>query len=388
MQQRDDMTFSMQEHERRLRELRERMEERRVDVAVITDPANLCYLTEYQTTGYSYFQALVVPMEKEPYMITRRLEETNVPARTWVEITRPYSDTGNAIETLNQSLKEFGLHRQCIGYERNSYFFPAYQQDRMRSDLLGTRLADIFGIVEEGRLVKSEEEIAVMRRAAHATEAGMAAGLEAVAVGVNENEIAAETSAAMFRAGGEYPAVMPYIASGPRAMIGHATWEGREVQRNEIVFLEVGGCFRRYHTAMMRTAYIGEPDESLRQAESVVKDALNTLTGKIRPGMTAGEIDVLAREILHDNTVGGYLITRAGYSIGIGFPPSWDEGYMLSLKAGNNTPLRENMTLHLLPWMYGIDDHHVIGLSDTLRVTADGCESLFDNTAAQLTIKA
>jgi Xaa-Pro dipeptidase len=387
MQQRNDMTFSMQEHERRLRELRERMEERRVDVAIITDPANLCYLTEYQTTGYSYFQALVVPLEKEPYMVTRRLEETNVPARTWVAITRPYSDTGDAIEALYQSLKEFGLHRQCLGYERNSYFFPAYQQDRMRSGLLETCFADIFGIVEEGRLVKSDEEIAVMRRAAQATEAGMAAGLEAVAAGVNENEVAAETSAAMFRAGGEYPAVMPYIASGPRALIGHATWEGREVQRDEVVFLEVGGCYRRYHTAMMRTAYVGEPDDTLLQAESVVKEALETLMGRIRPGMTAGEIDVLARELLNDNSVGGYLITRAGYSIGIGFAPSWDEGYMLSLKAGNNTPLRENMTLHLLPWMYGIDDRHVIGLSETLRVTADGCESLFDNTAAQLTIK-
>lgn len=138
---------------------------------------------------------------------------------------------------------------------------------------------------------------------------------------------------------------------------------------------------------MMRTAYTGEPDETLLQAESVVKEARVALMGKIRPGMTAGEVDVLAREILHNNTVGGYLITRAGYSIGIGFPPSWDEGYMLSLKAGNNTPLRENMTLHLLPWMYGIEDRHVIGLSETLRVTADGCESLFDNTPAALTIK-
>ena len=78
------------------------------------------------------------------------------------------------------------------------------------------RCMDCFGIVEEGRVRKSPVEIEVMGRAARATEAGMRAGLDAVAPGVTENEIAAAISAAMFRAGGELPAVMPYVTSGPR----------------------------------------------------------------------------------------------------------------------------------------------------------------------------
>jgi Xaa-Pro dipeptidase len=387
MRHRDDMTFSMEEHARRLHELRSRMAERHVDVAVITDPENLAYLTEYQTTGYSYFQCLAVPLDDEPFMITRRLEESNVHARTWVELTRPYSDTGDAIETLWHALREFGLDEKVIGYERNSYFFPAYQQDRMRAAFLDTRLVDIFGIVEEGRVVKSEAEIAVMRKAAHATEEGMRAGLAATAEGVSENEIAAEICAAMFRAGGEYPAVLPYVASGPRALIGHSTWEGRTVGRDEVVFLEVGGCFRRYHTAMMRTVYIGEPPEVMQHAETVVRECRGALLEAIRPGMTSGEVDHLAQHIIHDNTVGGQLITRAGYSIGVAFPPSWDEGYILSLKAGENTPLRENMTLHLLPWMYGIEGQHLLGLSETIRVTEDGCESFFSGPPAELALR-
>jgi Xaa-Pro dipeptidase len=372
------MTFPMEEHERRLSELRERMAERHLDVVVITDPENLTYLTEYQTTGYSYFQCLVVPLEDEPFMITRRLEESNVHARTWVEITRPYSDTGDAIETLWHALKEFNLDHKVIGYERNSYFFPAYQQDRMRATFLDTRLVDCFGIVEEGRITKSDYEIEVMRKAAKATEAGMRAGVDAVAEGVSENSIAAAIHAAMFEAGGEYPAVVPYVTSGPRCLIGHATWEGRTVGSDECVFLEVGGCYRRYHTAMMRTVFVGEPPEALRHAETVVLEARNTLMEQIRPGMTAGEVDQLAQRIIHDNTVGGYLITRAGYSIGIAFPPSWDEGYILSLKSGENIPLMENMTIHILPWMYGIEGERLIGISETLRVIEDGCESFFD----------
>ena len=133
MRNRDDMTFSMEEYERRLRELRERMQERRLDAVIISDPENLMYLTDYQTTGYSFFQALIVPLDKEPVMITRQMEESNVHARTWVELTRPYSDTGDAVQMLYTALREFGFSDKCVGYERNSYYFPAYQQDRIHT---------------------------------------------------------------------------------------------------------------------------------------------------------------------------------------------------------------------------------------------------------------
>jgi len=64
----------------------------------------------------------VVPLEDEPFMITRALEESNVFARTWVEQSRPYPDTGDAIQMLLDALREFRLDDKRIGYERNSYF--------------------------------------------------------------------------------------------------------------------------------------------------------------------------------------------------------------------------------------------------------------------------
>ncbi|AKH70888.1 Creatinase/Prolidase N-terminal domain [Spongiibacter sp. IMCC21906] len=149
MKQRDDMTFEFAEYEQRLAALRQRIQKRRLDAVVITDPENIMYLTDYQTTGYSFFQALVVPLDDEPFMITRALEESNVHARTWVERTRPYPDTGDAIQMLVDALREFGLDKKRIGYERNSYFFPAYQQDRIHTTLREAKLLDCFGIVEQ-----------------------------------------------------------------------------------------------------------------------------------------------------------------------------------------------------------------------------------------------
>ncbi|MGC9456940.1 MAG: ectoine hydrolase [Halothiobacillaceae bacterium] len=377
MRQRDDMTFPMEEYERRLKELRTRMAERLLDAVVISDPENLMYLTDYQTTGYSFFQALVVPLEDEPFMITRAMEESNVHARTWVEITRPYPDTGDAIQMLVSALKEFGLANKSIGYERNSYFFAAYQQDALHTTLTGGQLLDCFGIVECGRRTKSRFEIEIMRKAAVATEAGMRAGIEACRAGVTENEIGAEISAAMFRAGGEPPAVMPYVTSGPRTMIGHATWEGRVVQPGEHVFMEVGGCFRRYHTAMMRTVILGEPTELMLEAQERMKTALARVKHLIRPGVTVSDADNLVRSIMTVDDQHGKLITRSGYSIGIAFPPSWDEGYILSLNHGDKTVLREGMTFHIIPWAWGVDGNKTCGISDTIYITADSCESFF-----------
>ncbi|MFC7374433.1 ectoine hydrolase [Brachybacterium sp. GCM10030267] len=376
MRRREDMTFPPEEYERRVRELRERMVERRLDAVVISDPENLMYLTDYQTTGYSFFQALVVPLHDEPVMITRAMEESNVIHRTWVERTNPYPDTGDAIRTLVQVLEDRGLGEARLGFERNSYYFPAYQQDRLH-DAYGEGLVDCFGIVEEGRLRKSDVEIEVMRRAARAGEAGMAAGIEAAVPGATENDVAAAISAAMFRAGGEFPAVMPYVASGPRSMIGHSTWEGRTIQPGEHVFLEVGGCFRRYHAALMRTVVTGGLTPSMRQAQETMKLALAELRSRMRPGMTVSETDHIVRSIIEANEVGARLVTRAGYSIGIAFPPSWDEGYILSLMAGDDTLLEPGMTFHVIPWMWGVDGDKTVGISDTLHVTEDGCESLF-----------
>ena len=377
MIQRDDMTFPFEEYQRRLSELRLRIADRRLDAVVISDPENIMYLTDYQTTGYSFFQALVVPVDDEPFMITRALEESNIIARTWVERTRPYPDTGDAIQMLVDALREFGLANKRIGYERNSYFFPAYQQDRIHTTLTDAKLLDCFGIVEQGRICKSPAEIQLMRKAALATEAGMQAGIDACKAGVTENEIGAAISAAMFRAGGEPPAVMPYVTSGPRTMIGHANWEGRAVLPGEHVFLEVGGCYRRYHTAMMRTVVLGELSDSMHHAQERMKHALHAVHEKVQPGMTVSDADNLVRNIISENDVGARLITRSGYSIGIAFPPSWDEGYIVSLKQGESTVLQPGMTFHIIPWMWGVDGDKTCGISDTIYITDTGCESFF-----------
>src|SRR5699024_12687812 len=88
------------------------------------------YLTDHQTTGYSFFQALIVPLAADSVMITRALEESNVIERTWLENSRAYPDTGDAILELVSALRDRRLDASRGGDERNRYCSRAYLQSR------------------------------------------------------------------------------------------------------------------------------------------------------------------------------------------------------------------------------------------------------------------
>ncbi|MGB1540006.1 MAG: M24 family metallopeptidase, partial [Rickettsiales bacterium] len=175
----------------------------------------------------------------------------------------------------------------------------------------------------------------------------------------------------------QYTAIAPFIASGPRCSVGHATWEGRTIQSDEIVFLEIGASVHRYHTAMMRSIYTGTPTDAMYEAENIIIKAVDECMAAMRPGVTAGEIDKIARDVLATNSFGAEQATRTGYSIGIAFAPDWGEGHIISLQKNDPRLLKENMVFHLIPWIQ-IPGVAGIGISETVRVTPQGGKSMFN----------
>jgi Xaa-Pro dipeptidase len=385
MRHRDDLVFPMAEYERRLAELRQRMAAQELEGVIITTPENICYLTGFESPGHYYFNALVVPLDGEPFMTPRLLEDSGVQVHTWVAVSRPYHDDQDPMEILGQALAEFNLTGKGIGYEKGCWFFTALQQERLFARVGQANFVDCGGIVEEGRLIKSEYEVDLMKTAARATEAGMQAGIEAVQAGATENDVAAEIHYAMIKAGSEWPSIVPFIASGPRGAIGHATWAGRTIEPNEFVFLEIAGCLKRYHAPMMRTVYTGEPDATIREGEQVVLDAIAAALDMIKPGVVAEEVDAVARKVIAKASFGAQQASRTAYSVGIGLPPDWGEGQILSMQPGEKRPLAANMTFHLLPWVQ-IPGRGGLGLTETIRVTENGCE-LITNYERKLFIK-
>ena len=102
--------FTLEEYQQRLDALRSRMEQKGVDAMLLTTPENLYYLTGQQTPGYYWFQTLIVPMDREPVFITRRIEDDAVQQMSWVEDSRPYEDFNDWIaQTRDVSYFEIEL---------------------------------------------------------------------------------------------------------------------------------------------------------------------------------------------------------------------------------------------------------------------------------------
>ncbi len=120
---------------------------------------------------------------------------------------------------------------------------------------------------------------------------------------------------------------------------------------------------------MMRTVVLGEQSAAMQSAEATMIEALEAVHELVRPGVMVTDVDKCVRDIIGHNDVGAKLITRVGYSIGIAFAPSWDEGYIMSLKQGDESVLKPGMTFHLIPWMWGVEGNKTCGISDTILVT-------------------
>lgn len=379
------MTFPPDEYEARLAAVRRRLEERELDAMLVTTPENVCYLSGFETAGHFAFLGLLVPLAGEPVCVARALECPGVAALTGLQRIVPYADVDDPMRVVADIAGEAGLAGRSVGFERSCWFFTAAQQDRLLSYAGAIDWRDASLLVEQERVIKSEREIALMREAAVTTRAGMLAGIGSVGVGVSEDEVAAQMHLAMIRAGSEWPAIAPFVAAGERGAIGHATWRGRRLRRGDPVFLELAGCRRRYHAALLRTVFVGEPDATARAAFAVVQEAYAAAAEAVRPGVSAGEVDRVARAVVAASPFGAVQASRSGYSMGIALSPDWGEGHILSMKPGETRVLEPNMTFHLLPWVQlpGVGG---VGCSETIRVTASGCEPLTHGVSRDLLV--
>ena len=378
--------FSLDEYQHRLDALRGRMQQKGVDVMLIHTPENLYYMTGYQTPGYYWYQTLVVPLDKEPVFITRILEANSAVYFSWVEDSRPYGDSDDWIAATRDVLVDLGMTSKRIGIEKRSWFITIDDFERLSSMMTSATFVDCSGLVEEGRMIKSPAELEYIKQAAEAAKAGMRAGIDACKVGASENDVAAAVYDAQIKAGSEYCGLPQFITSGPRSAVAHTTWYRQEIERDGMVFLELSGCVNRYHAALMRNVYMGDPPENMLKGTEVMATALQKTMDFIKPGVTAHDAHQFMARTIDDSDLGVTLEHRSAYSIGVAFAPDWGEGYIISLQEGEHRPLQAGMTFHIVPAVF-LPGLATVGVSETIHVTENGCESLTDGLERKLFVK-
>ena len=371
MAYKEPLPFTHDEYRARVANVRRGMQERGLDALLVTTPENVYYLTNHHTPAYDAFQALLLPLDGEPTLITPLIEELIARGHSWVERCATYRHGEPSLDATRGVLAEAGLERSRLGVEKASPFLAVQAYEGLQSKLPLATLVDGSGLIERERAVKSAREIAYIRQAARVAEAGVRAGIEAAEVGRLDVDLAAAVHDAIFRAGGEYMSYPPFIAVGERSSLAHNTWGGKRLEAGDVVFLELSGVVQRYGAALMRCVMLGKPSTELERRNRIVHEVLEATIEAIRPGTTSGEVDRACREAFARH---GYrVLKRAGYSMGINFPPGWGEGAVLDLSAGNPTVLRPGMVFHI-PQPYRVAGEQTVATSETVLVTDTGRE--------------
>jgi Xaa-Pro aminopeptidase len=359
-----------QEYVRRLTAVRQAASTRGIDGLVTFTPSTICYLTGFNTANLWDFQCLIVLAADEPKLVIREFERDRFKLTCLLDRPVTYPPEGNAIDRLLDTLPAQGR----LGIDMSRYL-DAKTFDELCKRLPAVRWVDASDLVNAIRVVKSSVEIACLRRAAEITCKGMRAGIAAVREGALDYEIVAEASHTMFGSGSEAMCIQPIVAAGVLSGVAHSSANGVRVTNGDPVFLELGACIERYTAPLMRTAFVGTPLAELRELAEYSSRALDAIIRTIRPGVQASAVAAAGRAQLEPvlNRISFHFVW--GYSVGLGFPPSWLEESDFLLQSNNPRELRPGMVFHL-PMMLRVGGLYGAGHSETVLVTEHGAEIL------------
>ncbi len=372
---RNELPFSVEEYRSRLEKVRAQMAAAGVEVMLTTVPENICYLTGYHTLGYFTYQILVVSLDRPPILLTRAMNMEKAQVDSCLEHIEGYADTEDPDDATHRVLDQYGLVRKRIGTQDDAWFFSVARYKKLVRRLGRDDLVDCSGLVERVRRVKSPREIAYIREAGRYCAASLDAAIAAVRPGALETEVSAAAHHGLHQAGSEYLGHSPQFVAGPQAGLGFECAGRRPIREHDVVYMEAGGTHNRYNSMLSRTVIVGKPDRRWIALAEASRDALNAAKAAIRAGVTSHDVDRAARETIRRAGFGEHFQHRTGYSIGIGFPPDWGEGRIMSINANDPTVLEAGMCFHLIPDLKIALAGGVV-FSESLAVTETGYDLL------------
>lgn len=348
------------------------MARRGVDVLLSSTPENIYYGSGYQSYGFHSCHFLVIPIDKEPFLILRFFESALARRFAWLDDVISWDDDDDPVEVTASELRRRGLAGKAIAVEEAGPFFRVATYRGLKAEL--GELVDGSGIIESARLLKSKQELAYMREAAKLTDLGVAAALRDIRAGCTDNSVAANVFEAMTRGGSEYLTRDPVICAGDHAGIGHSCYMRRTISDGDAVLMEFSGVYNRYYSPIMRSAVVGKPSAEILRSHSVCSDALSAALACLKPGRSFDEVVSAVRRVIDGAGLWEYFRRRPGYSVGIGFS-SWVESGVAVLKKNDFTELRPGMCFHI-PIAIRFYGRTGTGVSETVHITDTGYEVL------------
>jgi Xaa-Pro aminopeptidase len=226
-------------------------------------------------------------------------------------------------------------------------------------------------------LRKTPGEIAGIRQANRVANVGLQTFFENLRPGIAEAEVAAEVESAIYRQIGRdgifHSRGWAMVQSGPNSAdagrFNRST--GRRLEDGDLALIELATCVNGYWSDLTRTAAVGSLNPEVERILAIATDAQQAAVDGIRPGVTAGHIDSLARDKIAAQGLSSFFTHHTGHHVGFRYH---DPGFLIL--PGESAKLEPGMVITIEPGVYVPERGCGARIEDNVLVTESGHEVL------------
>ncbi|TCP70617.1 M24 family metallopeptidase [Baia soyae] len=345
--------------EKRLANLRREMMSQGIEVYLITNPYNRRYIT-----GFTGSSGVAIVTEKEAVFVTdfRYIDQVKAECPHFRLELQSSLDIWH---TVRESIKKLGLKK--VSFEATHMTFAQFQALSQGDSSIEYIPAP--QIIEELRMIKSEDELSIIRQAATIADRTFEQIIQYIQPGLKESEVQLRLKVLMMEMGATGPSFDIIVASGWRGALPHGVASDKVIEKGDLVTLDFGAAYQGYVSDLTRTVMVGKPNEKQKEIYDIVLEAERKAVDALRPGMTGMEADAVARDLITQRGYGAYFGHGTGHGIGL----EVHEGPRLS-QAGSNV-LKPGNVVTVEPGIY-LSDFGGVRIEDDVLITESGHEVL------------
>lgn len=345
----------------KLAKLRQALLDQGVDALLITNEYNRRYMT-----GFTGTAGVAIVSQNDAVFITdfRYTEQ----AEAQITDFRIVQHKGTIFEEVGKQAALMGI--KTLGFEKDALLYGLYEVYKVA---VKADFVPLSGLIEKIRLIKTPEEINIIKVACEIADNAFTHILNFIKPGQTELDVSNELEFFMRKQGATSSSFDIIVASGLRSALPHGVATDKMIEKGDFVTLDFGAYYNGYISDITRTIAVGQPSDKLVEMYNVVLASQLLALEKVGPGMTGIEADAVARDYL---TAQGYG-EAFGHSTGHGIGLEVHEGPGLSFRS--ETVLEPNMTVTIEPGVYlpGIGG---VRIEDDILITEKGNEVLTHST--------
>lgn len=352
----------------RIQTLRSAMQRTGVDALFVTQPLNVYYLSGYRCRSWSLAQpvndleafALVQP-DKLTFICDDRHDPAPATKAGW-EHGRVLTPGGieAVAKVVNDALKPSA---RTLGFEAASILHSDALGLMKAIDKVRWQAAD--ELVARQRVIKDDAELDLLKHAAHITDGAFAHIVGVLRPGMSEQDVANEIGNYL-RRNSEGLAFDTIVGFGPASAAPHYhPSPNNKLKKGDLVLMDFGAVWEGYHGDMTRCVFMGKADARQREVYEWVLGAQEACLKGLKPGMTEGQADSLARGFLETKGCVDRFIHGTGHGLGLAIHE------LPRLKPTLDGVLEPGMVVTVEPGLY-FDGWGGIRIEDVAVITRDG----------------